>query len=920
MRYHYYTIIYLLVFFLSLSAYSQNAITLLESEYKKLETSNIDYNGKIERINSLLEEKKQFADSIRLSLLYDKLSKLNHRNGDYKNAILNIKRALLIQESYVDSIPSIINKSYNNLAYYYLFSGDEAKAIQTFKTLVKQSHKDSYTIKAYTIGLTKLYTNRGDYYKVLDYLNEAENTIKQANDSILNKERYRIYLSFSNVYSQTMKKSHYNRALGYLKKAENSISHLSKRTQLKNQIIIYTTYGYIYDELKQYHKALTNYKKALELGLNEGMTNKSQLATIYNSLGYIYTKLEQHELAFENYKKGLLLDSQKTSIYDNLGDYYLNKQNYIEALTNYQKAIYYGINQYEDIDYKELPNLEKLTQSYNKVELVNDLKDKAKAWLKFYKKTKKEDHLQHGLSTIILADQLVDIIRSESTEQQSKYFWREKGIDLYMLATSICYELNDYKQAFYFMEKSKSLSLLEDLTHEEAKTRAALPETIKEKEYILKQNIYETIELHRNDSTLSISEKQSILFKHKKEYEIFINSLEKDYPGYYHYKKEIDICSFDEGYSKIISPSTGIIQYILTKNEGYGIFITDSDIHFFKIPDVQLLNDQIKTITTLTSKPFTTQQQLDTYITLSFSIYQKLFPFRDTLQLLSNKRILVIPDYTLQYFPFEALVTDSSSKTSPIPYLIYNTDISYAYSLSLLKKVKRKNRNPKSKLIGFAPIHFKKQQLSSLNRSKYKMTEIEKLFSGDVLYEQEATKSNFVSVSNDYNIIHLSTHASSLSNQEPWIAFHDDILTLNELYFIKNQADLVVLDACKTGIGKLQLGEGVLSISRGFFHSGAKSVISSLWSTNEKSSTTIITDFYSYLKEGETKSAALRKAKLQYLQSHQLSENSPHYWAPLVLTGSIENSLHPNNNSYFLFIGILFLALIIIAIWFKYKR
>lgn len=842
--------------------------------------------------------------------------KLNNRHKDYENAIINTQKALQIQKRFIDSIPSVVNRSYNNIALFYLFSGNENKAIETFKTLIKQSHKDKYVLSAYTKRLTDLYIDRGDYYKVINYLKEAENTLVKTSDSALKKEIYKVYLAFQRIYSKTGEASHYQKALSYLNKAEKSIVHLPSKTQLKTKIIIYAGYGYIYDELKDYKKAINYYKKALILGLSSNPINRGNIATTYDALGYINSKINQPHLAFENYQKALQYDALKTSTYDNLGDYYLHSKNYEKALFNYQKAINYSIDKDDTINIKKLPSLSKLSQYNNKTDLVNDLKDKANAWFLYYSKTKNKNHLQSALNTVTLADKLVDIIRTESTEQQSKYFWRKKGVDLYMLATSICYELNNPQAAFYFMEKSKSLSLLEDITAEEAKTNADLPEKLREKEYDLKYKIFETNTLLKDNNT---TENQTLLYKQKNNYDNFLNSLENEYPGYFNYKKIIDIISLKESQLKMTTNETAIIQYILTENEGYGIWLTQNETRFFKIPEVQLLNQEIKTISKLNKAPLITKEQLDSYSKITY--YNKLFPFKNASSLLLDKKLIVIPDYSLQYLPFESLVNKPISGNSKLPYLIYNTEISYVYSVSLLHKIGQKKRTSKANFIGFAPVHFKDEKLASLNRSTSKMKAIEALFSGRTLFEDKATKANFMMATNNHAIIHLSTHANAISNEEPWIAFHDKKLTLTELYFTKNQADLVVLDACKTGLGELVSGEGIMSLSRGFFHSGSKSVISSLWSTNEKSSSEIILDFYTYLKEGDTKSSALRKAKLNYIENAQLSERSPYFWSSLILTGSNEDSISSATN-YYIYILLLVLVILLTAIifWVMRKR
>jgi CHAT domain-containing protein len=143
------------------------------------------------------------------------------------------------------------------------------------------------------------------------------------------------------------------------------------------------------------------------------------------------------------------------------------------------------------------------------------------------------------------------------------------------------------------------------------------------------------------------------------------------------------------------------------------------------------------------------------------------------------------------------------------------------------------------------------------------------------------------------------------------MAFYDEKMTLDELYFTKNQSELVVLSACKTSDGELKKGEGVMSLARGFFNAGAKSVVSSLWDINEKASNNIIQEFYKNIANGDTKSAALQKAKLTYIQQNENTrEESPYYWIRLTITGDMKPIEISGNNYVYYSFGGLFLVVL----------
>lgn len=111
----------------------------------------------------------------------------------------------------------------------------------------------------------------------------------------------------------------------------------------------------------------------------------------------------------------------------------------------------------------------------------------------------------------------------------------------------------------------------------------------------------------------------------------------------------------------------------------------------------------------------------------------------------------------------------------------------------------------------------------------------------------------------------------------------DGLLQVYEIFNLKLNADLVVLSACETGLGKAVKGEGLIGLTRAFLYAGTPSVMVSLWKVADKSTADLMVRFYRYLSGGKlSKSRALRQAQLDLINS---GNSHPYHWAPFVLVG-----------------------------------
>lgn len=148
---------------------------------------------------------------------------------------------------------------------------------------------------------------------------------------------------------------------------------------------------------------------------------------------------------------------------------------------------------------------------------------------------------------------------------------------------------------------------------------------------------------------------------------------------------------------------------------------------------------------------------------------------------------------------------------------------------------------------------------------------------------------------NRYRIVHFATHGILKSERPELSAIilslvdkdgrsQNGFLRLQEIYNLRLAADLVVLSACQTALGKEIRGEGLVGLTRGFLYAGAARVVASLWNVNDVATAELMSRFYKRLLQGgERPAAALRGAQREMLQHHRW--RLPYYWAAFTLQG-----------------------------------
>ncbi|MCJ8289888.1 MAG: CHAT domain-containing protein [Crocinitomicaceae bacterium] len=300
----------------------------------------------------------------------------------------------------------------------------------------------------------------------------------------------------------------------------------------------------------------------------------------------------------------------------------------------------------------------------------------------------------------------------------------------------------------------------------------------------------------------------------------------------------------------------------------------------------------------------------------------------------STTNLVIFPDGVLNSLPFEALVSNVSKGTNSFKkmnYVVRDHVIHYSPSAYFFAHDELRGKAEKS-FLGIAPVFRNSNSYDFLPKSLEELESGAALFSGNELKEEEATKSHFFRDAEQYDILHISTHAgrNSGENNDAWMVFSDvkskdHRLIATELLKLDLPASLVVLNACETGSGTVFKGEGPMSLARGFLDAGSQSTVTNLWRVNHESNALIMKSFYEKLSETQSPSRSLNAAKLDYLSNGEVDEASahPYFWSSAILIGTDVSVVSPSSPPMALWVWTALGSVLILVLgiaWFRKKR
>jgi CHAT domain-containing protein len=375
--------------------------------------------------------------------------------------------------------------------------------------------------------------------------------------------------------------------------------------------------------------------------------------------------------------------------------------------------------------------------------------------------------------------------------------------------------------------------------------------------------------------------------------------------------KNTKIVSLKEIQSKLTSQDA-IISFIkneITDNTLYAKVITQNKVQIVKV--YSAFFDYSNKIQEFQNQTFNAinNHDIELFKKYSYQLYKWIFGEIVNVLPKNIKHLEIIPNAELSNFPFEILLSKSVTTQDwrKLPYLIKDFHFSQSLSTSISNFNDKKNTS-KADLKLFIP-HFNDQILQDLFQSEEETRQMAQKYDARVFSKKDATIANFKAQIKPNGVVSIFSHGQSFSDfddTQKGIYFTDGFLSLEEIYKLTSNCDLLVLGACETGIGGKDNGEGNINLARAFTSIGVKSMLVAPWEVDEKSTLAITASFFSYLNQGHSKSWALQKAKLDFITSSNPRNANPLYWAGLQLIGSNQSTPLGDNQIQYAWFVIIF--------------
>ncbi len=535
--------------------------------------------------------------------------------------------------------------------------------------------------------------------------------------------------------------------------------------------------------------------------------------------------------------------------------------------------------------------------------------------------------------------------------------------------------LTDAAEAFKITEQSRARSLLDMLGESGANITEGVPqELLKRKQDNLdrQQEIAQILTgaslSQEADQKKSNADLEAELDKLQTEYDSIENQIRAASPRYASLTQPAPLTVADVQ-SQVLDDKTVLLEYGLGQQNSYLWAVSQGGVSLYKLPARSTVDQQAidfraqlvpaKLRTRLVGADVSGAQQtrglglssapadsaaVTAFVNASNTLYKTAV--EPAAKDIGDKRILVVADGSLNYIPFEALVSASGgSDYSALPYLIKTNEIVYSPSASVIGVIRKQSKpaagkgvlliadpvfnsaDPRAKgaaataagggdtrglglssaiqdVAGQAPTTsggagagLPLPRLLGTRTEAEQISQIVKASGGtaDTWMDLNANEASISTKDlKNYRVLHIATHGLLDAERPQFTGLvlslvgnktGDGFLRTDEIFNLNLGSPLVMLSACETGLGKEKKGEGVIGLTRAFMYAGAPTVGVSLWSVGDRSTAELMTGFYKRMLTGRAlrPQQPCRQAQMDMIAGKKFAP--PYNWAPFVLVG-----------------------------------
>lgn len=832
---------------------------------------------------------------------------------DHELAIHTAQEALAVFQSKNDQ--EGLAETYSTLGRYYSALNRLNEATQNYELALQicSQRGDTENQVRALISLGYIEGRKGEWINGFSYFTQAQTLDDQSNNAAMARIASGMGFVFNESGLPENGLPQYERAREYYNQDKDERGY--------NRMVMMV--GYSYFLLKNYPAALGNLEEALErFKASKDKDAKGDGFQCEEYIGRVYLVTRQYDLALKSLRPSLAYLERKgqhsdaAQVKELIGEVYQQQGEIKLARTNYKAALN---NLREETDSVARASV---AFALGRLEFDQGNYDVAEKYLK--ESIESTEDIRSDLSSRMLATGFSAIVHDryetyiECLMQQHKK-QPSRGLEL---------------QAFRASELSRARSLAAMLRDKQTKIVTGVNPHLAEREKKLRETINSTAEqtlalLATDYKKEELDRLERNLTRLREQHQQLTQQLQKQNP---HYDQiEPTNYSIQQIQELIVEDNeTMLLEYFLAKNASYVWAITRNDARVYILPKAEEITDKVKVVYELLSrKPDDNTQK---HLSEAGGDLAKII-----LTPLANqsniKRLIVVADGALNYIPFQSLPVVSGNP------LIANYEIVNAPSASILGQLhEEKQGRPASTKILAAfgdPVfrsnyaQFKNSasgdviasaaterglevdadsldpdKIQPLVYGQYELDYLREVAGPGVFIARgfKASRAELEkTVFSKYSILHFATHGLFDPKNPKRLGLYlstvneagqneRGFITMQDIYNLRVPVSLVVLSACRTGLGEDVRGEGLIGLTRGFMHAGASSVVASLWKVDDEATAELMKYFYTnMLKKGMRPAEALREAQNTLRQNPQWS--SPHYWAGFTLQGEFKEPI-----------------------------